>query len=108
MLTINPTAIPLIKIELAIRKQGNREIFGLTYIKAIKHEKKNRESAPCGHELGYSFVVCMKNTISNRVGCRPEWDLKSKGTVPTCDSLEQLLKHEYLYKVLATLEQNWW
>ena len=78
----------------------------MTYIRAIKHIKMNREKEPCGSGLGYNFVRCLKNSIARTVGCRLEWDRVSSDQTPLCEYFGQVKKHEILYQKLGNMEQK--
>ena len=105
-LTTNPITIPKIKIFRSIRSVGGREFYHMTYIRAIKHIKMNREKEPCGSGPGYNFVRCLKNSIARTVGCRLEWDRVSSDETPLCEYFDQVKKHEILYQKLGNMEQK--
>ena len=106
MLTTNPITVPKIEIRRGIRSRGNREFYEMLYIRATRHVKMNRADAPCGDSAGYSFVRCLKNSISQKAGCRLEGDRVSSDDTTRCKDFDQLLTHEAFYHTLFNMEQR--
>ena len=47
----------------------------------FRHEKMNREGSHCKSDPNYSFSSCVKQSISNKLGCKLPWDQQSIGIV---------------------------
>ena len=54
-----------------------------------EHRKQQTPKNPCEDELTYSFTACVKESLSDSVGCRLPWDSLSDQTRPKCTDLQQ-------------------
>ena len=58
---------------------------------------------PCQAEGEYNFQACVKQALSNKVGCRTKWDRWSSEDVPVCTDLEQFM---YVFVMIFLLKQT--
>jgi hypothetical protein len=49
---------------------------------------------------------CIRNKLSQKIGCRPEWDSWSDKTRQVCSQMEQLIQFEKEYTEIALLNQR--
>lgn len=54
----------------------------------------------------YDFQACVKTSMARQIGCRPPWDLWSPSTIPVCDRLEDIIKHEEWDKKIFDSEKR--
>ena len=75
------------------------------YISATKHTDIDRADSPCEERTDYSFTSCVKKNITQKVGCRPQWD--SEGHKDRkCTTKDQIIKHLKLHSNLSVAEQK--
>jgi hypothetical protein len=55
---------------------------------------------------GYSWRVCIKNSLSSTVGCRLPWDRWSDPARPVCSALSQFLRFEQLFLDISDQPTN--
>ena len=58
--------------------------FSLTEV-----EELNLDLDPCEEDRGYSFLTCVKESISNEIGCRSPWDTWSSQGRRICSTSQQ-------------------
>ena len=98
----------------------------------FRHEKMNREGSHCKSDPNYSFSSCVKQSISNKLGCKLPWDQQSIGIVwhvlriqnlwknpsaidndkifpgvRNCSKMEEFQKYETTYYNLMYKDQVW-
>ena len=61
--TPNPATFPRIIYEM-------EENYHLLYIEVIHHVKMSREGSPCEENGKYSFTLCLKKSVTDKIGCR--------------------------------------
>ena len=88
----NPQSLPMTR-----RKLLSSESY-FTMITLVEHQLLNRPSEPCMEDLNYSFLACVKESFSRRVGCRLAWDTSSHRDRPVCTTMEQFSRFEDLYE----------
>ena len=103
LVTANPIAIPQIPMEL---RSSDNPRTSMNFLKAIKHHKMNTKDNPCEEDKDYSFTLCVKESLTRKVGCRLEWSLVVDNSMPLCENLTQIMKFEYLYFNLTMLQQS--
>ena len=92
----NPESMPRILIPMSANY--GQKMF---YIKAILHVKMNLQRSPCEEVTSYSLTSCLRNKISQKIGCRPEWDRWSDYELEICTNMEQLKMLEYDFDHLS-------
>ena len=66
-------------------------------ITLTKHKKLNLERRPCEEDPAYSFTGCIKEKLSEKVGCRLPWDKWSQQDRAVCKSRKQIRQFEQIY-----------
>ena len=51
-------------------------------------------------------MTCVRTSQAEKVGCRPPWDSWSPASIPVCDNIEQLDRHEKLDWALYNYEKK--
>ena len=64
------------------------------FISVTKHIKMNQNNKPCNVEPNYNFQLCVRNSLTSEVGCRPPWDLWSSPDFPCCTEMDKLKMFE--------------
>ena len=77
----------------------------MMYMKTIEHVKMNLPNKPCEDSPSYSLTGCIRNSFSQKIGCRPEWDRWSDQERQVCTEMEQLKKIEKKFYELSNLEE---
>ena len=101
-LTGNPSTIPQVMLEM----KNNGKKTEMRFLRVTKHVKINRKEKPCNENESYSFTKCVMESLSQKVGCRLEWNLIDDSSLSTCSSMEQISKIEKLYLSLTMLQQS--
>ena len=96
------------RIFLQYKVGGNLEAGTYDYyeISVTEHRLLNRPEQPCEEDEDYEFLSCVKTSQARRLGCRPPWDSWSPATIPLCQTVEQLNKHEELDMEIGTMERK--
>ena len=81
----NPETMPRI-LQIIGPEYGTK----LLYLQTIEHIKMSLPDRPCQGSPSYSFTRCIQNSLSNKVGCRQEWDMWSDPETPACTEMGQL------------------
>ena len=71
------------------------------YLSLIEHVDLNRKANPCNKDLNYDFQLCVKNSVTRKLGCRFPWDLWSSTYFPRCTESEKIGKYHHLYLEIA-------
>ena len=106
LLTTNPLTIPKLKISLDPRNYGGSRFYYMNYIRLTKHVKMNQETSPCRAGSEYSFLKCLKTSVSNKVGCRQDWDRLTNKEIPKCKTADQLVANEAIFYRFGQMEQR--
>ena len=94
-----PAALPMTVLSQPPRSGRLYYSLALT-----EHRKLNTQHNPCEEDQAYSFTACVKESLSETIGCRLLGDKLSDQTRPDCDTLEQFqtaFAHFY-YLLLAS------
>ena len=70
-------------------------------ITLTKQKKLNLQKSPCNEDPVYSFTTCVKEQLSQRIGCRLPWDKWSDQSCRTCESESEFKQFEKNYTSLA-------
>ena len=65
LMTANPATIPTVNIDL--RSHHGVQFM---YLEVVQHMNMNRATQPCQEALEYSFTACVRESVSDKVGCR--------------------------------------
>ena len=68
------------------------------------HKRLNLDRRPCEEDLGYNFTICVKENLSEKVGCRLPWDKLSRQDRPVCSDPEQFSRFEEVYLALVNTD----
>ena len=61
---------------------------------ATRLYRLNRAARPCEANTTYSFTRCLRNSVTNKLGCRFTWDAWASPAFPLCTKLTQLWNYE--------------
>ena len=75
-------------------------------ITLTKHKKLNLDGRPCEEDPAYNFTVCIKEKLSEKVGCRLPWDKWSQQDRAVCKSEQKIRKFEQTYAVLSNANSD--
>ena len=73
-------------------------------ITLTKTKKLNQAHRPCEEKTDYSFTICVKESLSQQVGCTPPWGRRSQHEREVCAEESQIKMFEQLYWVLMQVE----
>ena len=73
-------------------------------ITLTRHKRLNLDRRPCEEDPSYNFTVCVKENLSEKVGCRLPWDKLSRQDRPVCSTPEQFNQFEEIYKALVNTD----
>ena len=69
-----------------------------------KHKRLNLDRRPCEEDPSYSFTVCIKEKLSEKLGCRLPWDKWSQQKRAVCTTEDQFNQFESSYGELANAD----
>ena len=69
-------------------------------ITLTKQKKLNLEGRPCEEDPSYSFATCVKEKLSQRIGCRLPWDKWSQQDRKICQSENEFKQFEETHRKL--------
>ena len=75
-------------------------------ITLTRHKNLNGERKPCEEDPGYNFTFCIKENLSEKIGCRLPWDTWSQQERVVCTTKEQLAQFEQSYKLLTNADAD--
>ena len=75
----------------------------MMYIDTVEHVKMNLPATPCQEAESYSLTRCIRDGISKKIGCRPEWDGWSDPGRTLCTRIEQLFEYEEKFSGITNL-----
>ena len=84
VININPLTLPVKKLTLTPRS-------GRVYYSLALREYRNMDTPknPCVEDRNYSFITCIKESLSKDMCCRLPWDTLSDQNRPECSTLQQ-------------------
>ena len=79
--TFNPVALAEASVRrtLSIEVTGNQ--FVLFTLELVRRERLNRAENPCNPDIGYKFSRCIKQSVSDTIGCKLPWDKHTEGFI---------------------------
>ena len=69
-------------------------------ITLTKHKRLNLDERPCEEDPSYNFNTCIKEKLSENVGCRLSWDRWSQQEREICTADQQIREHGKIYREL--------
>ena len=84
--------------------EGNSMQSHYQEIALIKHKRLNLDHQPCEEAEDYSFNICVKESLSEKVGCRLPWDRWSRQDRAICTEREQFKQFDIQYTDLMLAE----
>ena len=78
LLSYNPLTMPTLLYDYDVAVSGPN-MNQMLFLKTVREEKLNRAGHACNPDTDYRFKTCIRNTLSNRIGCRLPWDMDTKG-----------------------------
>ena len=81
----NPATMPIVQ-KIISSKEIGKKYFGF-FLELVRREQLNRAESPCNPDPDYTFNGCIKQSLSDIIGCKLPWDKLSKG------SQFRILKH---------------
>ena len=75
----NPATMPMGVQKIISLKEIGRKYFGF-FLELVRRERLNRAESPCNPNPGYKFNSCIKQSLSDSIGCKLPWDKLSKGS----------------------------
>ena len=77
----NPVALA----EASVRRSLSFEDIGHQYLaftlELVRRERLNRPENPCNPDIGYKFSQCIKQRVSDAIGCKLPWDKHTEGVI---------------------------
>ena len=73
-------------------------------ITSTKHRKLNLDRSACNEDPAYSFTTCVKETLSQKIGCRLPWDKKSDQNRRLCKSENEFKQFGQYHTTLSLAE----
>ena len=64
---------------LSFEDIGN-QFLGFT-LELVRRERLNRAESPCNPDIGYKFSRCIKQSVSDTIGCKLPWDKHTEGFI---------------------------
>ena len=77
----NPVALAEASVRktLSLKVTGNQ--FLVFTLELVRRERLNRAENPCNPDLGYKFSQCIKQSVSDTIGCKLPWDKHTEGFI---------------------------
>ena len=77
----NPVALAEASVRrtLSFEDTGN-QFLGFT-LELVRRERLNRAENPCNPDIGYKFNQCIKQSVSDAIGCKLPWDKHTEGSI---------------------------
>ena len=101
LINFNPMGLPnrvwIIKGE---QEKGGGYFYQITQ---TKHKRLNLDGRPCEEDPRYNFNMCVKEKLSEKVGCRLSWDKWSRQERDVCSTDQQFREFDKIYKELMVV-----
>ena len=104
LVNYNPLGMPN-KFWLVKGESGNGSGF---YYKMTltKHKKLSLDHKPCEDDPKYNFNSCIKETLSQKVGCRFPLDKRGGQEMEMCSNASQYRQYDEIYQNLMTADMQ--
>ena len=85
--------------------------MAMLYINMVEHIDLNRPESKCNEDLEYDFQLCVKNSLTQKVGCHMPWNQDNSSLTTPCNNTEDLfnlgdkylsLKNHYMSKIVES------
>ena len=73
----NSVAMPSVQRIISLEEIG-KKYFGFS-LELVRRERLNRAENPCNPDVNYKFTRCIKQSISDTLGCKLPWDKHTTG-----------------------------
>ena len=71
--------------EAGVQRMLSVDDIGNQYLRftfeLIRRERLNRPESPCNPDIGYKFNQCIKQSVSDIIGCKLPWDKHTEGSI---------------------------
>ena len=74
----NSVAMPGVQRILSSEEIGTKYL-GLS-LELVRQERLNRAKNPCNPDVDYKFSACVKQSLSDIIGCKLPWDKHTQGS----------------------------
>jgi hypothetical protein len=101
LINLNPMALSKSRHKSEINKKTYNQIS------VVEHQLLNVPTDQCEAAPNYSFMACVKESFSSRVGCRLPWDRWSNPARPVCTTFDQFRQFEDFYDALIDKSTSW-
>ena len=90
----NPIGLPTLIVKISPNETKSHYYqIRLTEIEEVDHPED-----PCEVNPQHNFQACVKESLSNQVGCRLPWDPWTQQDIPKCETLDEYrFIHFYVY-----------
>ena len=104
LVNFNPLGLPT-RFWLVKAESGNGSGF---YYKMTltKHKKLNLDHKPCDDDPKYNFNSCIKETLSQKVGCRFPLDKQAGQEMEICSTASKYRQYNEIYQNLMTADMQ--
>ena len=75
--SFNSVAMPSVQRIISLEEIGNK-YFGFS-LELVRRERLNRAENPCNPDVNYKFTRCIKQKVSDTIGCKLPWDKHTSG-----------------------------
>ena len=75
--SFNSVAMPSVQRIISLEEIGNK-YFGFS-LELVRRERLNRAENPCNPDVNYKFTRCIKQSVSDTIGCKLPWDKHTSG-----------------------------
>ena len=76
---------PVVMAEASVRRILSFEDIGNQFLgftlELVRRERLNRAENPCNPDIGYKFSRCIKQSVSDAIGCKLPWDKRTEGFI---------------------------
>ena len=100
----NPFGPPSKRWKVNRKRKPEPGVYHL--ITLTKHKKLNLDRSPCEEDPSYSFTTCIKEKLSQKIGCRLPWDQWSQQDRKVCESEIEFKQFEQTYRKLFDAESD--
>ena len=104
LVNYNPLGLPT-RFWLVKGENGNGSGF-FYKMTLTKHKKLNLDHKPCEDDPKYNFNICIKETLSQKVGCIFPLDKQGGQEMETCSNASQYRQYNEIYQNLMTADMQ--
>ena len=82
-------------------KEDRNDSYTRLYLSVTEYVDLIRKLNPCKDDPEYDFQLCVRNSLTRKLGCRVPWDLLSSEDFPVCSELDELRYFHGNYSCIA-------